>query len=214
MIVIAIPLEKGWVREYRRKSKYGKEHRVSGYWRNEKKPIERKSYQDYGLPRWEEVMKNKSPAITKRLHSADEVEAYLKSLQHVFLVNKDGWTMVPTADKLYASIEPGLYQHWVEKYGIQEADRRLSYFPAVIDTLIKPWEIWRQPVGKAGDDGRLFLKVFSPEDDLSTTVMVLVAFRANKPIIWTVIPTTRFKEVDKRRWGELLFSEYGDEADD
>ncbi len=213
------PVQKGWVNHHTWSSKNGNIHMVSGYWRNEEKEFKLEGWSELGLPAWEEIMKKQTPGFFKRIKDVDELDRYLWSLQDVFKKDKDGWTMLPTKDGMYASLESssekrlGLYWHWVRDYSQKEADRRISVVRAAVETLYSPWEIWRQPVSKAGREGRVYLKGFHEVDEKGKivsdkSIIVIVGMADNKPIIWTWFPASEYSKVDRARYGELLLKDY------
>ncbi len=206
---IVFPLQKGWVGHYRRRSKTGIDHQVSGYWRDEHPNIKDAKWSDCELPRWKDLVKKRTPRLIDPIETVEELEDFLRGLKAVFLSDKDGWAMIPSSyGDMFVSIEPGYYGHVFRQKGGKEADNRIRYFRAVVQTLIQPWEIWRQPVGGGSEDGIMFAAGYHILGEKDKSVVVMVGFRKNKPILWTAIPMSDASEVDKKRHGELLFKDY------
>lgn len=210
-IRLVFRVEKGWVNEYQRVSKLGREHRVSGYWRNENPQIPNDTWKDYGLLEWANVVKKFKPKLIKPIEDVDELQSVLIGLKSVFSPNKDGWATIPTwYGDMRVGIEPGYYGHVGRAEGRIEADNRIRYFRAVVDVLVRPTEVWRQPVGKNATDGLIFMAPYHFLGEKDKAVVVLVGFRDNKPVIWTTIPMSKWRDVDKKRHGELLLQDYRD----
>ena len=154
-------------------------------------------------------MKKKSPRLIEPIETIDELEEFLHGLATVFLSDKDGWAMIPSSyGDMFVSVEPGYYGHVFRQNGGKEADNRIRYFRAVVQTLVQPWEIWRQPVGSGAEDGVVFTAGYHILGEKDKSVVVMVGFRDNKPILWTTIPMSKWADVDKKRHGELLFKDY------
>ena len=203
------PLQKGWVKKYQRQSPEGTTHNVRGYWRNDKPKTRSDTWLSCGLKPWREVAGMLKPKLIDPINTVDELEGYLSGLKAVFGTNKDGWATLPTRFReMEAGIEPGYYGHVADAKGHIEADNRIRYFRAVVDALINPIEIWRHPVGKNKDDGMVFMAPYHFLGEKDKSVVVMVGFRKNKPIIWTTVAMSKWNSVDKQRHGELLFKDY------
>jgi len=209
MILFLIPIKKGWTREYYRRSKNGHIHKVSGHWKPDKEPVtSKKTWKEYNLPRWDEVMRKKASRLVKPIETVEDLNSFLHSLKEIFHTDKNGWVSLPSSyGNMYISIERKYYGHWENEKSRIEADNRIRYFRAAVETLIQPWEVWKQPVGKGNEDGRVFIAGYHVMGERDKSVVVMVGFRDNKPILWTTIPMSNYKSVDKKRWGELLFQD-------
>ena len=207
-------LAKGWVRDYLRRGRH-----VRGYWRDEKLSNKVATWGEIGRPSWGELMKKRALFPASRLTTAGEVEAYLRSMREQLGRDKDGWATIgavwehvgPEPHSMHAvpvTIDPGLYGHWVQRYGRTEADRRISYFPAAVATVQEPWEVWRHKTkGPTPRHAWTFVRGFQVPGEADKTIAVVVAIRDHKPAFWTLIPVSDWRQVNKLRVGRLVFED-------
>ncbi len=208
------PLEKGWVKEHTRRSPRGTRHEVRGYWRDDSPVTEKRTWRDYGLADWRQQPETmKYSGMFKPIESVDELQSYLASLADVFLPDKNGCAAVPTQEGFRVSLTKELYQHWKpkrlpsERMNVdtgEEADRRVRYFRGVVDTLLHPTEIWRQPTSD-GADGRVYVRTMQVQGEPERHMVVFVGFRDHVPVLVSFIPTTEPRKVNAKRWGDRIF---------